>query len=568
MLLNQSRSYRSLNISALLASGEFFIDDNGYLVALGNGTRYRLPSGPPEGRASGPYELQPILPGKNQQLADSAVDWLDLITSTTTTTTSTAIARMHLESSGNNTTNLFDQNQPETLSLYLGSTACSLAILVNVVLVVTSCWLLFRRRGRRKRGNSIHLQTFAGPRPEIKAEEKTPMRSPTIPSASSDSHSSSVSLSSDDSPRNQQCSRSKKNSSMHENQRSTSQTARPFVNNPHSCLGIGIHIGLMGFLLAVVHLVVSCFYLAQSPFSSVLCLFSTSIATDTIYCVLFNLITCLLCMILIGYLSKSPITRSGQQKFACLALLHSLPWALAAGSALFITLKPSNSSGQLSIFLTGYHFACVKAPQQESHVLTLILLVVIPLVGEFIVIILFFCCCKRLPGRVCFLSILLPVINAASFIPVLVINLRNLLLLPLIINPLIILLLYRFSMSHEKKTFSETREDIQIQDRSPLHLPIAEMSASMSSDIYFPQTILAITPHRCAHGDTVVDTISPKMCPHYQQILTHPQDCSLERRSCNEILQGAGEFEINFGMTVSNTFIKGSITLEARNGLR
>lgn len=546
MLLNQSRGYRSLNISAFLASGEFFIDDNGYLVALGNGTRYRLPSGPPEGRATGPYELQPILPGKNQQLADSAVDWLDLTTSATTTT-STTITKMDLESLGGNKTILYDQNSPETISLSLGLTACSLAILINFVLVVISCWLLFRGRGRKKRRDFIHLQTFAETRPEMKAEEKKTIQLPTSPSASSDSHSNSVSLSSDDSPQNHHCSRSKKNSSMHKNQPNISQTVRPFISNPRSCLGIGVHIGLMGLLLAIVHLVVSCFYLAQSPFSSIPCLFVSSIATDTIYCVLFNLITCLLCMVLIGYLTKSPITRSSQQKFACIALSHSLPWAVAAGSALFITLKPSNSSGQISIFLTGYHFACIKIPQQEVYILTLVLLVVIPLISEFIVIILFLCCCKRIPGRVCFLSILLPVVNTASFIPVLVINLRNLLLLPLILNPFVILLLYRFSISRERSKFpdSEAREDLQSQNRSPLHLTIADMSPTISSEIYFPQTILAIAPHRCDHGDTMTNAMQPKMCPHYQQILTHSHDCTLERRSCNEILQPAGELEIN-----------------------
>nr|CDS26344.2 Serum albumin [Hymenolepis microstoma] len=311
MLFNQFRNHRFLNISALLASGEFIIDDNGYLVAIGNGTRYRLPSGPPEGRASDSYELQPILPGKNQQLADSAVDWLDL------TTPATAITTTH-----------------NNIPLYISS-----------------------------------------------------------------------------------------------------QTT--------------------------------------------------------------------------------------------------------AGFALFITLKPSNTSVQGSIFFTGYISVCVKVQQQSLHIQELILLVVIPLIGDFVVVILFFCCCRRLPVRVCLLSTLMPIINLTSFTSTLLKNLPNFVLLPLILNPIVICILYRITMPRGETRVPENEVMLLSKERSPLHQTCPNMSPSISSDVYFPQTILAITPHRCNHANGIPPIMAPNVCPHFQHIVAHSQNCTLERRSCNEIIQPA-----------------------------
>ncbi|KAL5964648.1 hypothetical protein TSMEX_007626 [Taenia solium] len=544
MLSNHFRLHRSLNISALLASGEYYIDDNGYLVAIGNGTRYRLPSGPPEGRSSGPYELQPILPGKNQQLADSAVEWLDLTTTTTTASSSTTLARMNLPSRLNFTSSGVPTT-PSTLHLSLALIACSVALIANLGLVSISCWYLFRGRGRARSRtmaiepqNSIHLQSFPVRRGEGIGPEtggKSEVHQTGVTSVSSgDSHSSSVSLSSDDS--HQPRLRTK---------RSTSKDLppiNPFLINSRSCLGVGIHTSLLGFLLAFVHLLVSCFHITQTPLSSVLCLFITSITTDTIFCVYFHLVTCLLCLILIGYLSRPSTTRSSQQRFACLALSHSLPWALAAGSALFITLKPSSSS-QVNIFFTGFHASCSMKHLQELYILTVVLLVVIPLVGEFIFVLLLFCCCRRLPRRICFLAILLPITNAVSFIPVLVMDLPNLVLLPLTLDPIFMALLYRFSIPMEETKFHDHSANLSNQDRSPLHQTVAEMSPSLSSEIYFPQTILAIAPHRCSHGNEL-PSVSPKLCPHYQHIITHSQNC-VERSSCNEILQPAVRMSVS-----------------------
>ncbi|KAM3186025.1 hypothetical protein ACTXT7_005206 [Hymenolepis weldensis] len=547
MQFNQFRIHRSLNISALLASGEYIIDDNGYLVAVGNGTRYRLPSGPPEGRASEPYELQPILPGKNQQLADSAVDWLDLTTPTTTVTTTNNYNQLYISSTGGNFTTSASQGSPEMLSLYLGLAACSVAIIVNFALFAISCWRLFRGRGRRKQENGIKMQTFREPlqgRVEILVDNKNTIQSPPIQSDTSNSHSSSVSLSSDDSPIHNHCARSEKMSLKKNQQKAALEPVRTCISNPKTCLGVGIHIGILGFLLAFIHLVISYFHFTQTPLSSVLCLLITSITTDTLYCVLFDLITCLLCLILIGYLSHSSTTRSKQQRFACLALSHSLPWALSAGSALFITLKPSIASGQSSIFFTGYISACVKAQQQNFYVQTLILLVVIPLVGEFVVVILSFCFCKPLPVRVCLLSTLMPIINLTSFIPTLLKNLPNFILLPLILNPIVIYLLYRLTMPRGETKFSVNEDKLSSQERSPLHQTFGNMSPSTSSDVYFPQTILAITPHRCSHANGIPATMIPKMCRHYQQISKRSQNCTLERRSHNEIIQTAGELSV------------------------
>ncbi|VDO10851.1 unnamed protein product [Rodentolepis nana] len=544
MQFNQFRNHRFLNISALLASGEFIIDDNGYLVAIGNGTRYRLPSGPPEGRASESYELQPILPGKNQQLADSAVDWLDLTTPATAIATTHNNNPLYTSSPASNFTISDSQGSPEMLSLYLGLAACSVAILVNFALIVVSCWRLFRRKRRRKPDNSIKMETFSElvhASVELPVAEKNTIQSPPIASNTSSSHSSSVSLSSDDSTLHNSRSRSKKLPLDRNHQKPKTEPIRSYINNPRTCLGVGIHIGILGILLAIIHLVVSYFHFTQMQFSSVLCLLMTSITTDTLYCVLFDLITCFLCLILIGYLSHPSSIRSKQHRFACLALSHSLPWALAAGFALFITLKPTNTSVQGSIFFTGYISVCLKVHQQSLHIQELILLVVIPLIGDFVVVIFFFCYCKRLPARVCLLSTLMPIINLTSFTPTLLKNLPNFVLLPLILNPIVICILYRFTMPRGDMRAPEGEVMVINKERSPLHQTFPNVSPSISSDVYFPQAILAITPHRCNHANGIPSIMPPKVCSHFQQIVAHSQNCTLERRSCNEIIQPAGK---------------------------
>ncbi|CDS36509.2 Serum albumin [Echinococcus multilocularis] len=550
---NHLRHYRSLNISALLASGKYYIDENGYLVAVGNGMRYRLPSGPPEGRASGPFELQPILPGKNQQLADSAVEWLDSTTATTTTASSTTLARMNTPSRLNFTSTGV-QAMPSALNLSLALIACSAALIANLGLVSISCWYLFR--GKRKMQsrtmaveprNSIPLRTIPARREEgigLATEVKSEVQQMGITSVSSgDSQSSSVSLSSDD--YHQPRLRTRKSTAK------DLPSVNPFLSNSHSCLGVGIHISLLGFLLAFLHLLITCFHITRTPLSSILCLFITSISTDTIFCVYFHLVTCLLCLILIGYLSRPSTTRSSQQRFACLALSHSLPWALAAGSALFITLKPSPSA-QVNLFFTGFHASCYMEHLQELYLLTVVLLIVIPLVGEFIFLLLLFCCCRRLPRRICFLATLFPIINAVSFIPVLVVGLSNLILLPLTLDPIIIALFYRFSILIDHGEIHDLPTNHLNQDRSPLHQTVMEISPSLSSEIYFPQTILAIAPHRCIHGNEL-PSVSPKLCPHYQHILTHPQNCTNERSLCNEILQPAEMLSSLSAASSSNT---------------
>ena len=174
MLSNYLRNFRSVNITALLASGEFLIDDNGYLVATGNGTRYRLPSGPPEGRSRGLNELQPIIPDKHQQLADSAFDWMDMAAKFTTSPTKASSSMTTPSSLLPGSVEV--HTHPGTLSVSFALMACSLALFVNLGLISMSCWHLFRGRnkhGRRRNPkdiepmNSIQLQTIS----EIHAEE-------------------------------------------------------------------------------------------------------------------------------------------------------------------------------------------------------------------------------------------------------------------------------------------------------------------------------------------------------------------------------------------------------------
>ncbi|VDD75799.1 unnamed protein product [Mesocestoides corti] len=538
------RRGRSLNISALLASGDFYIDDNGYLVSVSNGTRYRLPSGPPEGRSGGPFELQPILPGKNQQLADSAVEWFELTTAKTASP-STSLAKTRLPPSLNSTSGEY-QSTVGTLQLSLALVACSVALMANLGLVSISCWHLFRselgqkqQQQNRRSTNSISLQPIRPPEGVFKTSDfaNATTQSERISLSSEELHSSSISLSSDDSRPRQRVKKV-----MPERQKES----RPFTN-ARSCLGIGAHIGLLGVVLAFVHLTVTCFHLTQTPLSTVLCLLVTSIAMDTLLCVQLHLISCFLCLVLIGFLSHVSASPSGQQRFACLALSHSLPWALAAGSALFITLRPSEASVHANIFFTGFDTDCDIKPSTTFQLSLIALLVITPLVGEIMLALLLVCCCKQIKRLVSLIVVLLPVLNCSCLIPVIAARVGNLTLLPLAVEPILLLMLYHLLfIKTAQPPLPPSPQELQripttTDLRSPLHQVVSDESPSLASDMFFPQTILAITPHRCSHTNSL-RSASPsrftKLCPHYQQILhqqlKHPHTCC-----------AGGSFEMN-----------------------
>ncbi|KAF5406334.1 hypothetical protein PHET_00135 [Paragonimus heterotremus] len=149
---------------------------------------------------------------------------------------------------------------------------------------------------------------------------------------------------------------------------------------------LGIHIGLLGVVLSIIQLFTLCSALScrmklSSPeteskatlLSEIVCVLSTSLAADTILCARQYLISALLivywstlsfsilcrldetsqmsnvlvslCMSdkqtdfpsVLGHTRKPPTRPKRQQRYAHLALMHSLPWALAAGTALLIT---------------------------------------------------------------------------------------------------------------------------------------------------------------------------------------------------------------------------------------
>ncbi|VDP65285.1 unnamed protein product [Echinostoma caproni] len=177
---------------------------------------------------------------------------------------------------------------------------------------------------------------------------------------------------------------------------------------------LGIHFGLLGIILSLIQLIVVCSALSrrmvdsdipgssntfktESYLSELVCVMATSLAADTLLCarqyvlaaiILVFWTTCY--MALIGpmvrdspqtALSSFCLLKSGgsseldqgtnvpddgrrQQRYAYLALTHSLPWAVAAGTALLITFAlPSSvadipSPGtqmKLNLFFHGLH---------------------------------------------------------------------------------------------------------------------------------------------------------------------------------------------------------------------
>lgn len=166
----------------------------------------------------------------------------------------------------------------------------------------------------------------------------------------------------------------------------TNKTMLPRVDsavkssNLQPALSISIHIAFLGLMLSSIHLIIVCTGLLRVPVSSspvssstlwqLICLLVSSVAMDTLLCVRLHLVSCFLCLVLLNLAFESAPTFGGsegggggnrgeqitdggseqgrmrQQRFACLALSHSLPWALAAGSALFITLRPVEEQGE------------------------------------------------------------------------------------------------------------------------------------------------------------------------------------------------------------------------------
>ncbi|CAH8643947.1 unnamed protein product [Schistosoma haematobium] len=58
---------KQFDLPSLLATGKFYIDEYGFLVTS-NGTRYRIPSGPPEGRKPLQFNQLPIINNKNKSI--------------------------------------------------------------------------------------------------------------------------------------------------------------------------------------------------------------------------------------------------------------------------------------------------------------------------------------------------------------------------------------------------------------------------------------------------------------------------------------------------------------------
>ncbi|CAH8659359.1 unnamed protein product [Dicrocoelium dendriticum] len=164
----------------------------------------------------------------------------------------------------------------------------------------------------------------------------------------------------------------------------TSTCAFEWVNSSYVYNTLVIHTGILGVVLSLMQLVAVCIALRQrmtQPQSSTgliefVCILSTSLAADTILCSRQYLLAAILAVfwesvsaLLLPCLCQTrrlPALRifpfnSGekysadqcttgafrncedcskqkcQQSYACLALLHSLPWALAAGTSLIIT---------------------------------------------------------------------------------------------------------------------------------------------------------------------------------------------------------------------------------------
>ncbi|KAF7262351.1 hypothetical protein EG68_00482 [Paragonimus skrjabini miyazakii] len=175
---------------------------------------------------------------------------------------------------------------------------------------------------------------------------------------------------------------------------------------------LGIHIGLLGVVLSIIQLFTLCSALScrmklippetepkATLLSEIVCVLSTSLAADTILCARQYLISALLivywstlslsvlcrldetskmsnalvslCMSdkqtdfssILGHTGKPSATPKRQQRYAHLALMHSLPWALAAGTALVITFAIYSNKG-----LGNQHTAKVNDYPKEPEV--------------------------------------------------------------------------------------------------------------------------------------------------------------------------------------------------------
>ncbi|KAA0199359.1 hypothetical protein FBUS_01301 [Fasciolopsis buskii] len=186
------------------------------------------------------------------------------------------------------------------------------------------------------------------------------------------------------------------------------------VGTIHVCHSLGIHFGLLGVVLSLLQLVVVCTALSrrmldpsasnvpvtprtESYLSELTCVMATSLAADTLLCARQYVLGAILLVFWIscyftisgsnprvsvqkttnsiclrkhnGFAEGELRNRSleinrRQQRYAYLALTHSLPWAVAAGTALLITFGlSSNVEGvvshrgqiKLNLFFHGLH---------------------------------------------------------------------------------------------------------------------------------------------------------------------------------------------------------------------
>ncbi len=150
---NLYRPARRFNLTALLASGDFHVDESrGYSVATGNGTRYRLPSGPPEGRTFN--ELQPVVP-PSLQLADSAdppasvnhVSPMSPPSVFLNPNISEGLQNASFGGAANGAPASHDEGAVVVFTLVFAS----LALLTNLALALTTIWWWFCRKRRRRR---------------------------------------------------------------------------------------------------------------------------------------------------------------------------------------------------------------------------------------------------------------------------------------------------------------------------------------------------------------------------------------------------------------------------------
>ncbi|THD27645.1 hypothetical protein D915_001652 [Fasciola hepatica] len=195
------------------------------------------------------------------------------------------------------------------------------------------------------------------------------------------------------------------------------------------CHSLGIHFGFLGLVLSLIQLIVVCSALSRRMFDStssnlsnaprtesylseLLCVMATSLAADTLLCARQYVLGAILFVFWTSWFMSifGPIARGNnqttmssfclfkqngleereewncatdssrrQQGYAYLTLTHSLPWALAAGTALLITFGlPSNVDDiaisfrgqiELNLFFHGLHslLICQADPRHSSR---------------------------------------------------------------------------------------------------------------------------------------------------------------------------------------------------------